>query len=521
MEEPEGPVEDDALEAATMAQLLAARVEEEDRAKKALLARPRVSLRVQVLFGFLVVFAFALVIAGFIFRSIYDVEDKIKVLEIVNEYVMEVDHARRIEKNFFLYGSDPKEAFEAAVRAKEILAKNRGSISKVVGAAQWDQMDRNVTEYERVLNELIAVTTQEGKNPRDPAIHALEGELRSKGQQMVHLAEELVRRERDSLHKAILASRRMQTYSLVFLLIFMISAAYLISGLILRSIDRLKAYTDRIATGDFTPIMPKRRYRDEFTDLSMAVNHMVGELQKHEAMLIHSHKMRAMGTLTAGVAHEINNPLNNITITTHMLLEDYDDASPDENKEMLGDILKETERVKKIVASLLDFARKSETSKQPIRVLDMVEETLALARSQLQMSGIEAKISAVVNPPEIMGDRQQLTQVLLNLILNAIAASDRGGMIQIHVYPSDQPNFLSLKVIDFGSGIPEHLQSRVFDPFFTTKAKGKGTGLGLSVAQGIVSRHGGRILLHSKEGRGTNFTLLLPTCPPSSTATEN
>lgn len=511
MVEPWDEHEDDALDAGSLSPSFVARLKEEEEATKALLARPRVSLRVQVLLGFLVVFLFALIIAGVIIHSIYNVEDKIRVLEIVNEYVMEVDQARRIEKNFFLYGSDLQEALDAAHRAQVILEENRVSIGKVVGASKWRQMYRNVTEYERVLKQLMSVTKKGDAKMKPSQLRSIEVELRGKGQKMVLLAEDLVKSERTSLHKTIVASRRLQIYSLVFLLLFMISAAYLISGLILRSIERLKSYTDRIALGDFTPITPKRRYRDEFTDLSLAVNHMMGELQKHEAMLIQSHKMRAMGTLTAGVAHELNNPLNNINITAHMLLEDFEEMGTSECKEMVGDIVSEAERVKKIVASLLDFTRESDTSLEPIELVALVDETLSLARNQIRVAGINIEVDAMDDPPRIMGDRQQLTQVLLNLILNAIAASEKGGRLEIVVSEADQPGHLAIKVIDYGAGIPEHLQSRVFDPFFTTKAKGKGTGLGLSVTQGIVAKHGGRVLLESREGHGTTFTVILPT----------
>jgi len=488
-----------------------ARIEEAERIRKALLSRPRLSLRVQVLLGFLVVFLFAVAIAGFIIGSIYKVEDKIRFLEIVNDYVMEVDQARRLEKNFFLYGSSANESLDAAYRAQAILEGNRDKISKVTGRRRWQRMYDNVTEYEHELKKLIVFTQKSGTSQLPAQKRGLEAELRKKGQKMVFLAKDLMKKERNALDMAISESRRIQTYSLVFLLLFMISAAYLISGHILRSIKRFEMYTDQIAAGDFTPITPTRRYRDEFTNLAISVNHMMQELQKHEAMLIQAHKMRAIGTLTAGVAHELNNPLNNINITAHMLLEDFEEITEDECKEMVGDIVSEGDRVKKIVGNLLDFTRESETKLESLDLVQLVQDTIVLAKNQIKVAGIKVEFNAIDDPPRIMGDRQQLAQVFLNLILNAVAASDKGGKLQILVQPADEPGNLSVKVTDYGCGIPEHILPRIFDPFFTTKEKGKGTGLGLSVSQGIVAKHVGRMLVVSEVGRGTTFTVILPT----------
>ena len=124
--------------------------------------------------------------------------------------------------------------------------------------------------------------------------------------------------------------------------------------------------------------------------------------------------------------------------------------------------------------------------------------------------GIKIEFSAAGNLPRVHGDGQQLRQVFLNLILNAIDASPKGAQIQVMVVPADEPNYVAVKVIDQGSGIPAHILPSIFDPFFTTKGKGKGTGLGLSVSQGIVAKHGGRILVNSQPEQGATFSVVLP-----------
>lgn len=292
------------------------RMREAEDVTKALLARPRLSLRVQLLLGFLMVFLFALGIATTIIVSIYKVEKKITFLEIVNDYVLEIDQARRYEKNFFLYDTNLRDALDSVYKAKEILEGNKKEIVRVIGGKQWRGIVTNIDGYERLLAKLRKKGNVDVEQKKE-----VELEVRKQGQKMIFLANDLMKKERRSIEIAITGSRKIQVYSLAFLLIFMITTAYLISGNIVRSIVRFESYAQRIAAGDFTPITPARRYRDEFTNLGVAINYMMQELQKHEAMLIQAHKMRAIGTLTAGVAHELNNPLNNITITAHMLLE--------------------------------------------------------------------------------------------------------------------------------------------------------------------------------------------------------
>jgi len=217
-----------------------------------------------------------------------------------------------------------------------------------------------------------------------------------------------------------------------------------------------------------------------------------------------------VGTLTAGVAHELNNPLNNITLTAHMLLEDYNSLSDEERKEMIADVVGEAKRSKNIISNLLDFARESGSQLEPLDLKHLLNDTINLAANQIKLSGIKTEFQATDNLPRVHGDSQQLRQVFLNLILNAIDASKKGDKIQVLVLPADEPNYVAVKVIDFGSGIPDHILGSVFDPFFTTKGKGKGTGLGLSVSQGIVAKHGGRIRVTSREGEGSTFTVTLP-----------
>jgi len=182
----------------------------------------------------------------------------------------------------------------------------------------------------------------------------------------------------------------------------------------------------------------------------------------------------------------------------------------DEHIDMINDVINETDRSKKIISNLLDFARESSSQVESLDLEKLLRDTIDLASNQLKLSGIKISFRTTGNIPRIHVDGQQLQQVFLNLILNAVDASSKGKKIQILLVPADEPNYVAVKVIDTGKGIPRHIIGSIFDPFFTTKGKGKGTGLGLSVSQGIVGKHGGRIRVSSREGSGAIFTVFLP-----------
>ena len=480
-----------------------------EQARRALLARPRFSLHLQILLGNSLAFVVAIAIAASLVVSFQRMESKIRFLEIVNDYVMEVEQARRFEKNFFLYGTDLGDARESVEKAGAILERNEPELAATMGPEWRQKMMPELRSYARLLKQLGR--KGEGAKPPDNAeLRLLQALVRAHGQQMVTDAQALQQKEKAALAEELTVSRYLLFYSVGLLLVFMLANAYLLGTRMLSSINRFGQYAHRIASGDFTPITPTRGYRDEFTELALAINTMIEELEKREAVLVQSHKMRAVGTLTAGVAHELNNPMNNITLTAHILQEDYDELDDHERREMIDDVVAEVGRAKKIVSNLLDFARESGSQLEPLDLSQLMRETISLAGNQIKLSGIKIDFQTSDNLPRVHGDSQQLRQVFLNLILNAIDASTKGDGIQVVVLPADEPNYIAVNVIDAGSGIPDHILQSIFDPFFTTKERGKGTGLGLSVSQGIVARHGGRIMVRSQEGKGSTFTVVLP-----------
>jgi two-component system NtrC family sensor kinase len=235
-------------------------------------------------------------------------------------------------------------------------------------------------------------------------------------------------------------------------------------------------------------------------------------LQRTQAQLIRSAKLAAIGELAAGVAHEINNPLTSIMGFTRLLLQKVDDDDP--MKEDLQIIDREAARTKAIVRGLLDFARQREPRLESADVNEIVRTTMALVHHQAKGKGVIIKESFDETLPLVSLDANQIEQVFLNIVTNAIQAMPEGGELKVMTayrpHAVDGADCVAVEFHDTGTGIAEENLPRIFDPFFTTKEVGQGTGLGLSISYGIVASHGGWIEVETKVGQGSTFKVMLP-----------
>lgn len=482
----------------------------ESRAQKALKERPSFSIRSRLLLGFLLFFLLSAAVEIAFISTLHSLDSKTSFLIIADRYTNEIQQARRFEKNYFLYHTDLQFVLDHVVAAESLMVSSSGQISAVLGEDKLETLKAHLTRYKELLHQLQGIDSASA-DLADPERTRIETELRQHGSQMIAFALQLSEREL----KAVRTTFRFAKYvPLLFLAVLLLLAIYVANFLfrqINRPLSRLMALTSRIAEGDLTPIMPTRKYRDEFSNVNLALNHMMHELKRRQEQVVESHKLRAVGTLTAGIAHELNNPLNNITLTAAMLEEDYRDLSDEQRLEMVGDLMKEAERSEQIVRNLLDFVRESEIKTEHLDLSVLITETLKLAQNQVKIKGAKIVTDIPENLPDIYGDRQQLTQVFLNLILNAVDAVTKRGKLTIAASLSSSPGFITVTFADDGCGIPPHILPSIFDPFFTTKSTRKGTGLGLSVAKGIVEEHGGDITVQSEQGKGTTFSVHLPT----------
>jgi two-component system NtrC family sensor kinase len=232
------------------------------------------------------------------------------------------------------------------------------------------------------------------------------------------------------------------------------------------------------------------------------------ELRAAQEQLVQSEKMASVGTLAAGVAHEINNPLGSILTNAQMLLLDADESG----RENLKLIEEAARRCRKIVMTLLNYTRKSAPSDVKTELLRVpIDDACNLLDIECKKDNIEIRKEYSDDLPGVQGNMTELTQVFTNMIVNAknaILKAGRPGVIRIRVFRSGDKAVCQIE--DNGCGIPEKNYRRIYDPFFTTSDVGKGTGLGLSISQEIITKHGGSVEFVSKVDEGTTFTVTFP-----------
>jgi PAS domain S-box-containing protein len=232
---------------------------------------------------------------------------------------------------------------------------------------------------------------------------------------------------------------------------------------------------------------------------------ITGEINIQKAMM-QQEKLASIGRLSAGVAHEINNPLTTILTTSMLLQEETQPEDPMYTE--LETIAKETLRCRKIVTSLLDFARQSKPDKKEHNLNDIVKESLLLVKKQAAFKDVSVELDLAPQIPSVFVDKGQIQQALINLVLNAIAATAAGGYVRVLTRYVPENREITVAVTDNGEGIAENDLVKIFDPFFTTKDDG--SGLGLAITHGIIEQHNGSIDAKSRMGHGTTFTIKLP-----------
>lgn len=232
------------------------------------------------------------------------------------------------------------------------------------------------------------------------------------------------------------------------------------------------------------------------------------KLEEAESQLYQSEKLASLGRLSAGVAHEINNPLTSILLYGNLMKEKIEKGHP--LADNLNYILEDAERCKEIVKNLLAYSRQTRPSKDIFYLNTLISESLRLIRDQKLFMNVEIVKNLETQQILINADKNQLCQVLINLIINAVDAMEGRGTLTLSTFQNRQEAKAYIEVSDTGQGIPQEHLSKVFDPFFTTKEVGKGTGLGLSMAYGILEENHGKISIEKTDETGTTILLELP-----------
>ena len=235
------------------------------------------------------------------------------------------------------------------------------------------------------------------------------------------------------------------------------------------------------------------------------------ELKQAQAQLLQREKMVAMGQLAGGIAHEINNPLGVILGFSQLIMQRIKEDDP--IYQPLRSLEKEAMRCKKLASNMLSFSISSKDERDKTDINIMIEETLELVRHQARLEKLEIVKILGQDIPDILADKNQLQQVIINLCTNAIdSMKGKKGRLEIRTCKEKEDGYCGVKmeIEDNGTGMTEEAKKRIFEPFFTTKDIGKGTGLGLSIVYGIIEKHKGRIDVESRVGEGSNFIIRLP-----------
>jgi two-component system NtrC family sensor kinase len=469
---------------------------------------PRLTIRQKVVLGFVLSLLACLLVGMVEYRNILQIERKLRFVVIGYELHNTLLEARRYEKNFLLYGGreNYEEALANVTRSKEIADRIEPDVTGLKGAVYLQEVKKELLTYSQLLGELIA--EGKGQNPAPRRREEIEAGLRERGKHLVDLSLRLSDFENLRIQEVLNSLKTKFGYFLVIAILLGLFLTMLVSRKIIKPLMVIERTTRRIARGDFKPL-PVIQTQDETQAVVEAFNKMVTELHKRQEQLVQAQKLSSLGILTSGIAHQLNNPLNNISTSCQILLEEIAGGDPAFVRKLLTNIDQEVDRARDIVKGLLEFSREREFQLGSVNLANLTLKTIRLVSSQLP-AGVEVTTD-IPEGLEIYADGQKLQEVLLNLLLNAAQAMPDGtGRIAIKAGHDRATGQVEIKVSDTGCGISDEDLSRIFDPFFTTKEVGSGTGLGLSVAHGIIERHGGTLTVRSKVGEGSVFTIRLP-----------
>jgi two-component system NtrC family sensor kinase len=441
------------------------------------------------------------------YHYIFSLQEKMELIQKFDDFRENILEMRRYEKNF-IYFKDTGSLNETIFyffRIEDFSRELAKDVIRVVGADKFSKFQSDLKDYKTILDQNMR-RVKTGKAELNVE------RIRTKGKKMVDFANELIITKRHRIQKAI---NRIGIIPLVFLvsfIVFVILILQLISKGILKPVALMQQATEEAAKGTFKPIVYESEREDEVTHLIETFNEMAKQLETKQEQLLQSRKMASIGTLTSGIAHELNNPLNNISLTAESLMEEFTEMTTAEASEMMMEILAQADRAGQVVKNLLEFSRTERPLLLELRIDDVLDRTMKLIKNQIMVTGIHLKRENRKDLPPIKGRSQDLQQAFINILLNSIQAmKDLSGENIITIRTGPGPDgYIRIDFSDTGIGIKPEDMKHIFDPFYTTKPVGRGTGLGLSLVYGIIRTHGGYVEVKSEINVGTTFSIYLP-----------
>ncbi|MBF0095154.1 MAG: HAMP domain-containing histidine kinase [Alphaproteobacteria bacterium] len=493
------------------------------------------SLRQKIIVGYYFIGTLLVGLSMLALFELRDIERQIMVGARVSEFFDMVMEMRRFEKNHLLYAQtdDYSEAVGYLNRTRAVLRDHRPDFVAIAGAEQISTLEIEIDAYRKAIGFLAPLPVGDlARKDRDEA----RAEVRRHGKTIVTIAERITRDERAGIKGALTTHRLNLIGFILTLLALLIAAGQILSRIVTKPLLDMERSMEAVARGRLDKINLHSSDR-EIVSLSRAFNRMLQEIELRQRHLHFNDKLAALGTLISGVAHELNNPLSNISTSCQILLEEVETTDVDFRRQLLEQIDQQSERARAIVRSLLDFSRQQQFNRVPLVLRSLVEETLLFLKGE--MSGSVRVVVSIPDDIVVVADKQRLQQVFLNLIKNALEATTEGDVTLLASRRSQDEalnlaetignldhaaqcitaeTMIIIEVRDSGSGISQEDLPNVFDPFFTTKDVGRGTGLGLFVVYEIVKEHGGCVSVDSIPGKGSSFFVMLPDVGDGSTA---
>ncbi len=486
------------------------------------------SIRQKIILSYYIGIVVIIGLSVFAFFTLRFMEKKIIFWEVTSELFDTTLEMRRFEKNFFLYGKDTdfNENIIYVKKAHDMLDSNIEKYKMLEVYPQFNKMKIDLKKYRELMEKFSALRKQNIIN-----IPLLEKMLREKGKEIVIIAENVSKAEWKKLQLYLNETMRNLILSIAFLSFIGIVIGQVLSKMVVKPLKSLEDRMKLIAEGKLEKITIDSKDR-EIVSLTNAFNKMLKELEMRQKHLIQREKLASLGTLLSGVAHELNNPLSNVSSSCQILIEEFEAGDTLHKKELLSQIDEQTNRARNIVRSLLEFSREEIFKKELLPLKKLIEETILFVKGE-----IPAEVEVILDVPAdifILAGKQRMQQMFLNLIKNAVESIADKGKVFIRArkhlltgkekgicdYPRYRSkctgecpfgkNTVDIEIEDTGAGIPPDVLSKIFDPFFTTKDMGKGSGLGLYIVQEIVEEHGGCLGVDSEVGKGTCFLIRLP-----------
>ncbi len=417
--------------------------------------------------------------------------------ELTTSFIL---HLRLLEKNYMLF------------RDRKSFNRLNRELSQMKNITPFCY---ECTAYIEAIHDLFATYKKS---------ESLVGEIQVAGNRLEEVTGRIAVNERQRIDAFIIKTKRLLFGALILLCTLGPFLVYKTAAYIVAPIHRLAEITKKIAEGDTTLRAPIREH-DETYSLATSFNIMLDKLQltyksleksmellkEKQAQLVDSEKRASLGLLVSGVAHELNNPLYNISLTVEAMREELNELTPEKILEYTEDILMQSKRAHNIIEDLLDFAR---ARKSPVMekqdVVRILNESINLVDNQLRINNIALQRHIPERPLFVKGNHSKLEQIFVSIFTNAIQAMKEKGILTVSIRPDTENKKIIIAISDTGPGIPEGDIKNVFEPFFTTKPVGEGTGLGLSVCHSLVEEHHGEIEVRSKAGEGTTFIIKFP-----------